>query len=87
MRSVMQVTNEHGNAVHPTQKPLRIVVPLVRYSVPPGGRLIVPFAGSGSECLAAQIEGREAVGIELDPIYAEIARGRLANDAPLLQVA
>jgi site-specific DNA-methyltransferase (adenine-specific) len=56
---------------------------LVRYSVPPGGSLIVPFAGSGSECLAAHQEGRHAVGIERDPEMADLARARIAADAPL----
>jgi site-specific DNA-methyltransferase (adenine-specific) len=70
-------------AIHPTQKPLELLAPLVRYSVPPGGSLIVPFAGSGSECLAAHQEGRHAVGIERDPEMADLARARIAADAPL----
>lgn len=86
-RSVMQVRNEHGRAIHPTQKPLEVLVPLIRYSVPCGGSLIDPFAGSGSHCLAARIEGRHAVGIERDPAMAQKARERLAADAPLLEVA
>lgn len=83
MRSVLQVRNEHGKAVHPTQKPLGIISPLVRYSVPPRGSFIVPFAGSGSECLAGKVEGRSSVGIELNPEYAELARRRITGDAPL----
>jgi site-specific DNA-methyltransferase (adenine-specific) len=83
MRSVLQVRNEHGRAIHPTQKPLELLAPLVRYSIPPGGSLIVPFAGSGSECLAAHQEGRHAVGIERDPEMADLARARIAADAPL----
>lgn len=83
MRSVIQVRNEHGRAIHPTQKPLELLMPLIRYSVPPGGQLLVPFAGSGSECLAATIAGRHAVGFEIDPDYACAARGRIAADAPL----
>jgi site-specific DNA-methyltransferase (adenine-specific) len=76
-RSVIEVANEHGKAVHPTQKPLGIIAPLLRYSVPPGGSCVVPFAGSGSECLVALIEGRDATGIELDAENVEIARRRI----------
>lgn len=83
-RSVLQVRNEHGRAIHPTQKPLELLAPLIRYSVPPGGSLIVPFAGGGSEVLAATIEGRMAIGVELDPTMAQKARDRIAADAPLL---
>lgn len=85
MRSVLQVRNEHGRAIHPTQKPLELLAPLVRYSVPPGGSFVVPFAGGGSEVLIGAIEGRHAVGIELNPIMAQMARDRIAADAPLFQ--
>jgi site-specific DNA-methyltransferase (adenine-specific) len=37
MRSVLYQPNEHGKALHPTQKPVELVLPLVRYSVKPGG--------------------------------------------------
>lgn len=83
MRSVMQVSNEHGKAEHETQKPLRILTPLIRYSVPPGGSVIDPFVGSGSTCLAAQVEGRNAVGIDIRPECCELAERRLRTDAPL----
>jgi site-specific DNA-methyltransferase (adenine-specific) len=84
-RSVMQVRNEHGRAIHPTQKPLELLATLIRYSVPHGGLLIVPFAGGGSEVLAATIEGRNSFGIELDPTMARMARDRIGGDAPLFQ--
>lgn len=82
-RSVIQVNNEHGRALHETQKPLGIVAPLVRYSVPPGGLVIDPFAGSGSTLLAARIEGRRAIGIDSRRACCEVATQRLAADAPL----
>jgi site-specific DNA-methyltransferase (adenine-specific) len=82
-RSVIKVANEHGKAIHPTQKPLGIIAPLVRYSVPPDGSYVVPFAGSGSECLIASIEGMSATGVELNPDYAAMAERRITGDAPL----
>jgi len=42
-----------------------------------------PFMGSGSTLKAAELEGFSAIGIELDPDYIEIARRRVACDAPL----
>lgn len=83
MRSVLYVRNEHGKAEHPTQKPLDIITPLVRYSVPPGGSFVVPFVGSGSDLLVAQVEDLDATGVELNPAYIDIARRRIAGDAPL----
>ena len=82
-RSVIQVSNEHGRAEHETQKPLGILVPLVRYSVPPGGLVIDPFAGSGSTCLAAKVEGRPSIRIDNRLSCVATAVRRLESDAPL----
>lgn len=87
MRSVQFVRSEHGRAEHPTQKPLGIVEPLLRYSVPPGGSVLDPFAGSGTIGLVAKLNGMDATLIEIDPNYAEVARLRIENDAPLLTPA
>jgi len=78
MRSVLEVRNEHGRAIHPTQKPLDLLGPLVRYSLPPGGMAVVPFAGSGSECIAVRDAGGSAWGWELDPSMCAAANARLA---------
>jgi site-specific DNA-methyltransferase (adenine-specific) len=79
MTSVLKVRNEHGRAIHPTQKPLALVAPLVRYSVPPGGSLVVPFAGSGSDLIVAQAESLHALGVELCPDMAVKASNRVAD--------
>lgn len=76
-RSVQRVRSCHGHAVHPTQKPLGILEPLLRYSVPPGGLVLDPFAGSGSTLLAAKQLGMLAVGVEVDERYCEVAARRL----------
>lgn len=65
-RSVLQVRNEHGRAVHPTQKPLGILDPLIRYSVPVDGIVIDPFIGSLSTGIAAQQAGRRWAGCEIN---------------------
>ena len=80
MRSVLQVRSCHGHAMHPTQKPLGIVDPLVRFSCPPGGLVLDPFVGSGSTLLAARDAGRRAIGIEIEERYCEIAAKRLAQE-------
>lgn len=64
---------------HPDEKPLAVVEALVRECTPPGELVLVPFAGSGSELLAARLLGRRAVGIELNEEYAERAAKRLAT--------
>jgi site-specific DNA-methyltransferase (adenine-specific) len=66
---------------HPTEKPVDLLRLLIRKSVPPGGVVLDPFAGSGSTGTAAQLEHRSSVLIELDPSYAAIAKRRLATPA------
>lgn len=43
-----------------------------------------PFAGSGTTLVAARRQGRRAIGIELSPRYADMARDRIVSDAPML---
>jgi site-specific DNA-methyltransferase (adenine-specific) len=79
MRSVIQARSEHGHALHPTQKPLGVLMPLIEYSCPPSGLVLDPFAGSGSTLMAARLLGRRAIGIELEKRYCEVIVGRLAQ--------
>lgn len=79
LRSVLTVRSEHGRAVHPTQKPVGILTPIIEYSCPVGGVVLDPFAGSGSTLVAARMCGRRAVGIEANEQYAEAAVARLAQ--------
>jgi adenine-specific DNA-methyltransferase len=66
-----------GNKLHPTQKPLSVLLPLVETFSPPQGTVLDPFAGSGSSLLAAKTLGRAYFGIELDSKYHAIAARRL----------
>lgn len=66
-----------GNKLHPTQKPLSVLLPMVETFSPPGGVVLDPFSGSGSSLLAAKMLGRSWLGIELDAQYHAIASRRL----------
>jgi len=64
--------------VHPTQKPL----PLMRWCldlVPKAQTVLDPFMGSGTTLVAARLEGRKAIGIEISERYCEAAVKRLAQ--------
>jgi len=71
--------NERVN--HPTQKPLTLCDKLIRSCKQPAtdGYVLVPFAGSGSECLAAKKLGLPFVGIELNPDYVTLIKNRLKD--------
>lgn len=66
-----------GNRLHPTQKPVSVLLPLMETFSRPGGLVLDPFAGSGSTLLAAQMAGRPYLGIELDAGYHALATERL----------
>lgn len=62
---------------HPTQKPLSLSRRIVRHFSNAGDVVLVPFAGSGSECVAAKQLDRRFIGTELNSDYIAIARQRL----------
>lgn len=79
----------HGN-VHPTVKPLDLMRYLARLTkTPTGGVVLDPFMGSGTTGIAALLEGRDFIGIEMAPEYVEIARARIkaatSDEAPLFE--
>ncbi len=59
---------------------------LIRLFTKSGESVLDPFAGVGSSLIAAMRCGREAVGIELSPEWAAVARDRLANESDVLGV-
>jgi site-specific DNA-methyltransferase (adenine-specific) len=77
MRSVLRVRSEHGRALHPTQKPVGVLGPLIRFSVPLRGTVLDPFMGAGSTLVAARLLGRRAIGIDISEEFCEVAAGRL----------
>ena len=80
MRSVLRVRSSHGSASHPTQKPIGILEPLLRYSVRPGGTVLDLFSGSGSTLVAAKGLGLRAIGIEADERECQTIVRRLAQE-------
>lgn len=78
-QSVIDVRSMHGRAIHPTEKPVGILSPLIEYGCPPGGTVLDPFAGSGSTAEAARLLGRLAVLVEADERYCEQIANRLSQ--------
>jgi DNA modification methylase len=70
-----------GNNLHPTQKPLCILTPLIRRFSHPGDLVLDPFCGSGSTLLAAKLQGRRFLGIELGRQYCETTLDRVRQRA------
>lgn len=74
---VFRGTNVQGiERIHQTQKPMEVMREVVKICIP-GGRILDPFAGSGTTLAAAEAEGHNGVGIEVLPAIAEAAAQRL----------
>jgi DNA modification methylase len=77
--SVLTVQRAHSRGAkrHPTEKPVALLRRLIESSSSLGELVYDPFAGSGSTLVAAVLEGRRAVGVELDEKHVETAVRRL----------
>ncbi len=67
--------------LHPTVKPVRLVIDALMDVTHRGDLVLDPFLGSGTTLLAAQEAHRRARGIELDPLYVDVAIRRLRDKA------
>jgi len=61
--------------------PEALVAPMILAGCPEGGVVLDPFAGSGTTLAVANRLGRHAVGIELNPAYADLIRRRCQQAA------
>lgn len=71
--------SQDGSRFHPTQKPLTLMRELVTLFTDPGDLVLDPFMGSGTTLVAARLEGRRAIGIELEERWCEVAVRRLEH--------
>ena len=68
---------EYNN--HPTPKPIALMQYLIKIYTPEGGTVLDPFCGSGSTGIAAMLEGRNFLGVDLDSDYINIAQRRVED--------
>lgn len=73
--SVIRCKTVRRDKMHPTEKPVSLLRRLI--SVTEAKTVIDPFCGSGATLEAALLEGRSAIGIDVDPRYAEESKRRI----------
>jgi len=85
-----------GNKNHPTEKAVEVISPLIRNFSKKGDVVLDPFLGSGTTAVSAALNGRSAIGVELEEKYCRHAKSRLAgvnrylagkNESDVLEVA
>lgn len=64
--------------VHPCQMPLQVMKNIIGV-LPKEYTIVDPFMGSGTTGVASVELGRDFIGIELDPIYFDVAKQRILN--------
>jgi DNA modification methylase len=82
-RSVWTIATEPFPAAHFATFPTELARRCILAGCPGDGTVLDPFAGAGTTGLVADRLGRSFIGIELKPEYAEMARRRIRDDAPL----
>lgn len=87
--SVLRFPRHNGSGAtrHPTEKPVPLLRRLIESSSLVGEVVLDPFVGSGSTSVAAALEGRKSIGIELDERYAATAAERLDEALDWLALA
>ena len=68
------------NKNHPAEKPVKLIVELLKASSSEDQTILDPFMGSGTTLRAAKDLRRKAVGIEIEEKYCEIAVQRLRQE-------
>lgn len=76
---VLEFSQEGHNTKHydhETKKPEKLTRALILTCSRPGDLVVVPFAGSGTECAMAAKEGRRFIGFDITDKYVQMANKR-----------
>lgn len=82
-RDVWTISSRPYKNAHFATFPPDLIRPCIRAGCPPDGVVLDPFSGAGTTGLVALQEGRQYIGIELNPEYVQMSLDRLA---PLMAV-
>lgn len=80
LRNVWTVPTQGFSEAHFATFPPKLIEPCIKAGCPKGGTVLDPFGGAGTTALVADRLDRNAILIELNPEYAEIAKRRLEDD-------
>ena len=74
--SIWEIAKTKVNDLHPTMKPVDLVIRGIKNSTKRGQSVLDLFLGSGTTMIAAEKIGRTCYGMELDPKYCDVIVNR-----------
>ena len=84
INQIKNVSKEDKYLNHPCIMPIQVLINIIGL-LPEDTIIIDPFLGSGTTGLACQILNRDFIGIEIDPDYYDMAKGRLTDSYEKIQ--
>ena len=78
-RDIIQIQHNHYSAIHPTQKPVRLLERLLNLVCEDNAIVIDPFSGSASTAVACLNTNRQYIGFEIDKDYYDLSIERIKN--------
>ena len=81
--SFQQTPTAKEKVGYPTQKPLALLRRIILASSNPGDMILDPFCGCATACIAAEMEGRQWVGLDISPKAAELVAHRMQKEVGL----
>ena len=74
---MLKASERDQRRVHPTQKPVALMEWIIQNYTDEGDTILDPFMGSGSTGVACARLGRSFIGMEIEPMYYDIAKQRI----------
>ena len=78
-RSVWATSTAQMKESHFATFPEKLIEPCILAGCPEGGTVLDPFMGSGTTGIVAKLNHRNYIGIEINPVYCEMANRRIFN--------
>ncbi|MXW84087.1 MAG: hypothetical protein F4246_13405 [Rhodothermaceae bacterium] len=82
IKSVFNMSKQYVG--YPTQKPLALLQRIIKASSNYGDVILDPFCGCATACIAAEMEEREWVGIDISPKAADLVEHRMVKEVGVL---
>lgn len=76
-RDIISLLRDHYSAIHPTQKPVRLLERLLALVSKEGDSILDPFSGSASTAIACINTKRNYIGFEIDKEYYDLSVNRI----------